>query len=323
MHAPDFWQHRGPAALLLSPLGALYGLAGKARRCLSSSEDPGVPVICVGNLTAGGAGKTPLVLSLARRLTGMSRTPHILSRGYGGRLKGPVQVEPDRHDAYDAGDEPLLLARVAPTWIGADRAASASRAVEAGADVLLMDDGFQNPGLKKTLSILAIDGGYGFGNGFVIPAGPLREPIDTGLSRADAAVVIGEDRTGTLSRIGNRVPTFGARIVPTPAPEIAGQRVFAFAGIGRPAKFFESLAEIGCTLTGVRSFPDHHFYTPDEIMQLCDAAQAAESVPVTTEKDLVRFPAEAQDMVRALDIALEWAETDAIDTLIGKALDNG
>ncbi len=280
-------------------------------------------MICIGNLTAGGAGKTPLVLSLARHLQGAGRTPHILSRGYGGSLKGPAAVDASRHGFLDVGDEPLLLARVAPTWIGSDRAASAAQAAKAGADILVMDDGFQNPGLAKTLSILVVDGGYGVGNGFVMPAGPLREPVECGLARADAAVVIGEDRTGIVRTIGNRLPVFEARIAPVADPEIAGRRVYAFAGIGRPEKFYESLLEIGCTLAGRRNFPDHHAFTPDEIMQVCDAARAADAIPVTTEKDFVRLPEEARTMVGTLAISLEWAERDAIDRMLAGIPDNG
>ncbi len=323
MPAPDFWRRRGLAALALAPLGALTGALGTLWRARKSPAAAEVPVICVGNLTVGGAGKTPLVIALAKALLGKGRRPHILSRGYGGRLKGPLRVDSLRHGAADVGDEPLLLARIAPTWIGADRALSARAAVDDGADILLMDDGFQNPGLEKTFSILAIDGGYGFGNGLVMPAGPLREQLAGGLARADAAVIIGEDVAGARAAIAGRCPIFEARILPLPDEEIAGKRVFAFAGIGRPEKFYRTLLDIGCTLAGTRDFADHHRYTPDEIIRLCDDALSLEAIPVTTEKDLVRLPAEAWQMVRALDIALEWSEANAADVLLRKALGDG
>jgi tetraacyldisaccharide 4'-kinase len=323
MPPPEFWRHRGLAAIALSPLGALVSHLGPLWRARTTPTVVGVPVICVGNLTVGGAGKTPLVIALARALQGLGRAPHILSRGYGGRLKGPLRVDPVQHEAQDVGDEPLLLARMAPTWICADRATSARAAVEDGADILLMDDGFQNPGLIKTVSILVIDGGYGFGNGQVMPAGPLREALAGGLARADAAVIIGDDITGIRDAIADRCPIFDARIVPIPDQGITGKPVIAFAGIGRPEKFYASLQELGCTLIETRNFADHHPYTPDEIMRLCDLAHALDATLVTTEKDLVRLPDAARKMVQALRIAVEWSDPATPGHLLRKALGNG
>lgn len=323
MPPPDFWSYRGLAAMVLSPLGALVGHVGPLWRARTPPTTVDVPVICVGNLTVGGAGKTPLVISLARALQGLGRTPHILSRGYGGRLKGPLLVDPALHEAGDVGDEPLLLARIAPTWVGKDRGRSARAAIEEGADILLMDDGFQNPGLAKTISILAIDGGYGFGNGLVMPAGPMRESLADGLARADAAVIIGDDITGIRDAIAGRCPIFDARIVPLPDEGITGRPVIAFAGIGRPEKFYASLQALGCALIETRNFADHHPYTPDEIMRLCDLAHALDATLVTTEKDLVRLPLEARKMVQALRIALEWSDPATPGHLLRKALGDG
>ncbi|MDE2514004.1 MAG: tetraacyldisaccharide 4'-kinase, partial [Alphaproteobacteria bacterium] len=182
-NAPEFWARRGALSLLLTPLGCLYDATGTARRALVHAYRAPVPVICVGNLVAGGAGKTPIVADLARRLTARGVAVHILSRGYGGTLPGPVRVDPDRHDAAAVGDEPLMLARGTPTWVARDRAAGARAAAVAGAQAILMDDGLQNPTLAKDLSLIALDGGYGFGNRRVIPAGPLRETIAHGLAR--------------------------------------------------------------------------------------------------------------------------------------------
>jgi tetraacyldisaccharide 4'-kinase len=316
MQAPDFWQRRGLAACVLAPAGAVWRSWSRIRFAMANPWQAPVPVICVGNITVGGAGKTPLVIALARRLLAAGARPHILSRGFGGKHEGPLQVNPFTHDAADVGDEPLLLARTAPTWIGGDRERSAKLAVAAGADVLVMDDGFQNPGLVKTRSILAVDGGYGFGNGLVMPAGPLRETVADGLARADAIVLFGADTSGIAGTIAGRRPIYGARIVPVPDDEIAGQPVFAFAGIARPEKFYGTLRELGCTLIGTRDFPDHHPFTADEIMAVCDAAAAAEAIPVTTEKDWVRLPRAARKMVRVVGIHIEWEDTDALERVL-------
>lgn len=320
MQAPEFWQHRGIAALALSPLGGLVGLAGSIRRSLIPSTELSVPVVCVGNVTIGGTGKTPVVAALARVLQGGGRVPHILSRGYGGTLPGPLRVDPARHTARDVGDEPLLHARIAPTWIGGDRVKSGLAAIGAGADILLMDDGFQNPGLAKTVSILVTDGGVGFGNGCLMPAGPLRESLSGALARADAVVILGEDISGAAEAIAGRCPVFEARIVPVAGTDIAGKRVFAFAGIGRPEKFYATLRDMGCTLAGTRDFADHHAFSSDEVVQIVDAATKADALPVTTEKDFVRLPEEARQMIRAVRIAIEWADPDAPDRLLQKAL---
>ena len=193
-------------------------------------------------MTAGGAGKTPVVLSLAALFRARGQQPHILSRGYGGSLKGPLRVDPARHTADEVGDEPLLLAAAAPTWIGADRVASAQAAIAAGADLLLLDDGFQNPALAYDVSLIVIDGGFGFGNGRVMPAGPLREPIARALERASAAVIVGASAHTVAF---DHLPVLGARLVPLEADDLKAARVVAFAGIGRPAKFFATLRELG------------------------------------------------------------------------------
>ncbi len=322
MRSPEFWTRDGVAARLLSPFGQAVAAAGRARRGLTIPYRAPLPVVCVGNLVAGGAGKTPVALSLGAELTRSERRVHFLSRGHGGRERGPLRVDRDRHVARDVGDEALLLAAVAPTWIARDRTAGCRAAAAAGAEIVVMDDGFQNPSLVKDLSLLVIDGGYGFGNRRVQPAGPLREPLRSGLARADAAVLIGRDATGVAPLLGARLKPWHARLVPGPeADRLVGRRLVAFAGIGRPAKFFDTLREIGAEVIDGRGFPDHHRYTADEIMTICEAAAAADAIPVTTAKDWVRLPEAARPMVERLTVTLEWDDPDAPAALLGPLLD--
>lgn len=320
MRAPDFW-HAGRGGLMaggLAPLGALYGFATACRRAMASPAHATVPVICVGNIVAGGAGKTPTTLAIGRVLADHGETPHFLTRGYGGRIAGPVQVDLAKHDAEAVGDEALLLARRGPTWVSRNRAAGARAAAAAGASIIVMDDGHQNPGLAKDLSIVVVDGGFGFGNGRLVPAGPLREPVSTGLARADAIVVIGPDTMGMERQLkAGGIPVLGAELLPGMAAYEIGERaVVAFAGIGRPAKFFETLEGIGCQLVGRHSFPDHCRYNPDDIMSLVEEAAEHRAELVTTEKDWVRLDADARPMVRALPVELAWREPDAIAALL-------
>lgn len=324
MRAPQFWHRPSVTGNFLSPLSLVW----RAGACVRNSfaKNPWVapvPVLCVGNLTAGGAGKTPLVIDLAYALSSLGHTPHLLSRGYGGTTTGPVLVDIKLHSARDIGDEPLLLAEAAPTWVSRDRIAGAKKAVENGATIIVMDDGYQNFALSKTLSILTIDGGYGFGNGRVIPAGPLRETISSGLARCDAAILIGEDRYGVAKTIEKNCPLFRARIVATPNPEVAGRKVFAFAGIARPEKFYATLQELGCDIIGTQGFPDHHKFDPDELIKICDQATQWGAIPVTTEKDYVRLPEGAQPLVKTLRISLEWEEENARERLLDRVSLNG
>ena len=321
MRAPDFWRRRGVLSAILLPFGLAHGAVAQARRARARPARVAVPVICIGNLVAGGAGKTPAAIAIAERLAGRGRAVHFLTRGYGGRERGPLRVELGRHDSGAVGDEALLLALRAPTWVARDRAAGARAAIEAGAGIIVMDDGFQNPSLAKDMSILAIDGGYGFGNGRVMPAGPLREPVAGGLARADAALLIGADETGMASALADTLPLLRARLAPTQeARTLAGRRVLAFAGIGRPDKFFATLAEMGCEIVEAVPYPDHHPYRPEEIMRLCEMASEAGAEPVTTEKDAARLPPDARLMVRTVAVELIWDDEDAIDALLFELL---
>jgi len=326
MRAPAFW---APGhywlPTLLSPLSLLYEIAGRVRRATANPARPAVPVICLGNITVGGAGKTPATLAVAGHLKAHGRHPHILTRGYGGSVKGPLRVDPN-HSAREVGDEAVLLARIAPTWVGADRVETARFAIAAGADVLVMDDGFQNPDLAQDLSFLVVDGGFGLGNGRVLPAGPLRERPADALARATAVIYIvdpGGDAAGPPPPGIERVPVFPARLEPTPeAAVFVDHPVVAFAGIGRPAKFFNTLRAMGIRVVESYGFPDHHVFTSDDMMTLIDAAVARDAKLVTTEKDAVRLPPEARDMVEVLRVALQFDDNQALDTLLSPILDD-
>lgn len=325
MRAPEFWQRDGAAARLLAPLGAAYGLAGGLRRALAGSQDCGRPVVCVGNLVVGGAGKTPVARALAERLAAEGAAVHLLTRGYGGREAGPLRVDPARHDAARVGDEALLLAAQAPTWVARDRVAGAAAAVRAAAEVIVMDDGFQNPALAKDLSLLVVDGAYGFGNGRVMPAGPLREGVEAGLARADAVVLLGADTQGVEATLGARLPLLQAALAPAPsaARRLAGRRVLAFAGIARPEKFFATLRDLGAELAGTQAFGDHHPYRAGEVEALIARARELDALPVTTEKDLQRLPAELATQVEVLPVAVAWREPARLDELLARLSRHG
>jgi len=292
MREPTFWWRPGGGSLL-SPLAGIYG-AVAALRMRAQGGGVGVPVICVGNLTVGGAGKTPAALAIARLLLAAHERPFFLSRGYGGQSSGPLRVDPAVHSAAAVGDESLLLARLAPTIVARDRLAGAKAARCGAATVIVMDDGFQNPTLAKELAILMVDGRRGIGNGRTIPAGPLRAPLETQISHAQAMVIVGrpDGLTALVERARrHNVAIFHTRLEPD-GPTIAalgGRRVLAFAGIGDPEKFFATLTENGIAVAERASFPDHHRYTAAEAQTLLARADKENLVLVTTEKDLARL----------------------------------
>jgi len=276
-----------------------------------------LPVVCIGNLVAGGAGKTPVVMAVAHMLKEQGRKPHILLRGYGGSVEGPVEVGRTAHRMSDVGDEALLLAGHAPTWVSKDRKAGAVAMERQGlASVIVMDDGFQNPHLKKDISLLVVGGGTGFGNGNVIPAGPLREPVRQGLDRADAVILVGEDTSGVTDIIKKHkdLPVLPARLVPdeTSAEKFKDKKVIAFAGIGRPEKFRQTLESLGTQIVGWYGFPDHYIYSENEVWRMIDEAADKDALLVTTEKDYVRLSAEVQKTVEALPVTLEFEDPSAV-----------
>ena len=315
MRPPEFWNIRegrdGAPVIrtLLRPLGAIYAWAGRRRQKKTEPIDPGIPVICVGNATLGGTGKTPVAIYLLKSLRRMGVNAHGLTRGYGGRLKGPLAVNP-RHTADEVGDEALLIARTSPVWVSAERDQGALAAVSEGADAIVMDDGHQNPKLEKTLSLLVVDAEVGFGNGCVFPAGPLREPLNDALSRTDVVILM--------------KPSPDFEIDPYLADQLSGQtvipaflkpkaappkgRLYAFAGIGRPNKFFDQLRRLGADLAEEVPFADHHKFTVSEIEHLFLLASEQNAALITTEKDYVRLPSGYRKGVHTFPVTVQFED---------------
>ena len=319
MRQPAFWSTGGWQSHLLRPAEAVTGWM-TARRVARPGWRAPVPVLCCGNAGVGGAGKTTLALDLLRRLQLRDGRPHALLRGYGGRERGPIRVQPGVHDAARVGDEALLLAAVAPTWVSADRAAGAWAAAEEGADAIVMDDGLQNPGLVKDCSLLVVDGGYGFGNGRLLPAGPLREPVAAAAARCRAAVLIGADAHGALAMLPPGLPVLRAVLVPDLGELDFARRYLAFAGIGRPGKFFAGLRAAGVTLAGIWAFADHHPYTEADLAALRRDAHGAGAMLLTTPKDIARLTADQRADIAVADVTLAWEDEAALDDLLDVTL---
>lgn len=308
--APEFWERAGPPGSWLRPVGALIAAIGRWRRHRATPWRAPVPVICVGNVTVGGSGKTPVAAALVEALAGRGARPHVLLRGYGGSARGPLRVDPQRHAAAEVGDEALLHAGRAPTWIGADRAATGRLAVAAGATHLVLDDGLQSGRLVNDLALVVVDGDHGLGNGYLLPAGPLREPMAEGLARAHALVILGPDRTGVADLAPPGLPVLHADLVLDRA-SIAGlgtTPLLAFAGIGRPEKFFAALRAAGLELAGTRAFPDHHRFSGAELDELAREAGRLGARLVTTTKDAVRLPRGFRERCTALPAAVAWRD---------------
>jgi len=328
MQPPGFWQNPpekpGLAARLLSPLAALWRLAGERRLARGEWLRLSVPVVCVGNINIGGTGKTPTVIALAERLKSWGWAPHVVSRGYGGSLHGPIKVVERRHKASEVGDEPLLLAAFCDTWVARDRAAGARTSIAAGADIILLDDGLQNPSLAKDLSLVVVDAVQGFGNGRIIPSGPLRERLEGGLARADAVLVIGA--TEARDRLVKRWPmvaklsVVGAELRPlVTGVDWHGTRVLAFAGIGRPEKFFLTLKELGAEIVQAEALSDHQPLDRRLMQRLEADAFFKGAQMVTTEKDAVRLPDESRLRVVTLPVRLAPADWQAFDQVLADA----
>jgi len=310
---------------VLTPMSWIWALATARRIAKATPYDPGVPVICVGNLTVGGAGKTPIVRELAQRLSAKGVSAHLLSRGYGGRLAGPIRVDPDQHLARDVGDEPLMLARDFPCWVARDRAAGAKAAAAAGAEVIIMDDGHQNPSVKKALSLVVVDGetrgeDWPFGDGRVFPAGPMREPLSVGLARAEGVVILlPADLSATdpgLSKMLQGPVQLSAHLLPAqPAP---GGPQMGFAGIGKPWKVERALQAAGCDLVDFAPFADHVLYEEAVLRRLEQRAAQFGAGLVTTEKDWVRLTPQWRTRVSAWRVRADFDDTAALDALLAK-----
>ena len=321
MRAPAFWftapDRPALAATLLAPLGQLTAQL-TARRLRQPGYIPKVPVICIGNLHVGGTGKTPTAIALLDRLAARGHLAHVVSRGYGGSLPGPVRVDPARHSAAEVGDEPLLLAAFATVWVARDRAAGVRAAEAAGATAILMDDGFQNPSVKPALSLVTVDAARGFGNGRCLPAGPLREPVDTGLARADLVLSIGTptDQARFTATWGNAIhlPHLTGHLAPLKmGMDWQGQRVLAFAGIADPARFFATLRAEGAHVLRGEALADHQPLSTALLHRLEAEAQSLNAQLVTTEKDAARLPASFRPKVLTLVVRLEVDDWSALD----------
>jgi tetraacyldisaccharide 4'-kinase len=292
LEAPGWWYGRTAGdrakALLLSPVGAIYGLGVRARFALAKPYRSKLPVICIGNFTVGGAGKTPLALAVSEMLREVGHSPAFLTRGFGGRIAGPHRVDPSRDGFEDVGDEALLLARSAPTIVARNRADGARAIEETGASIIVMDDGFQNPSLVKDLSLIVVDAGSGLGNGLIFPAGPLRASLRFQTERADAVIIVGEAGPANIPELD--IPLFRASLEPAGDCEwLRTQPVLAFCGIGRPQKFFDTLNATGAAMVSQTAFPDHHPYTDSDARSLLEQAETLGAQLVTTEKDWVRL----------------------------------
>src|SRR5882757_7112935 len=326
MHEPAFW-HRPSSMLarLLMPLGAIYG-AVAAQRLAREGVDAGIPVLCVGNYHVGGAGKTPTVLALVNLLRDAGEAPIVLSRGYGGKLRGPVKVDPEGHAAVDVGDEPLMMTQAVAVVVARDRVDGVALARSQGASVIVMDDGFQNPAIAKDASLIVIDGDRGLGNACVFPAGPLRAPLPPQLARTDALIVVGDgNAAGALAAdiAARGKPVLSAHLKPDDVSVAAlrGKRVLAFAGIGDPDRFFRTLRTSGIDVVRARAFPDHHTFSKNEIQTLTAEAKRDALTLVTTEKDLARLRGSAGvEDIMPFPVTLEFDDLAGLRKFVSERL---
>ena len=328
MRAPEFWREKPSLiASALAPLSLLWRAGTAIRRFRAKPVRAPLPVICVGGLVAGGSGKTPVAIALMQFLLREGIVAHVISSGYRGsfaKSRAARRIDLSRHDVSETGDEAMLMARYAPTWVCRERSEAARAAHEAGAQAVILDDGFQDPSIAKDLSLLVVDGAYGFGNRRLIPAGPLRESIADGLGRADAVVLVGENTSGVTATIPTAIPLLRATLTPGPeAADLAGREIVAFAGIGHPEKFFKTLESLGCRIRAAHEFADHHRYQPREIEKLLGEAEKTGALLVTTAKDAVRLPEETRGKVAVLSVVLNFRDEEQLARLLAPLFARG
>ncbi|MBR1949008.1 MAG: tetraacyldisaccharide 4'-kinase [Alphaproteobacteria bacterium] len=313
MKTPKHWQTKNFLALGLFLPSCLYALATWFRIKTTTPKKVKVPVVCIGNLTAGGSGKTPVSISIAKILKQLGKNPYFVSRGYGGNLSD-VEVDTNLHSPIEVGDEPLLLVEEAPVIVNHKRYDGALKAVDSSADVIIMDDGFQNPALFKDLSFLVVDGNVGLGNMFPIPAGPMREFLFQGKKRAHAVIILGEDKTKVADKFAD-LPIFYGEVT-VKQPEINNKNVVAFAGIGRPQKFYDSLISCGLNVVKSFDFPDHYFYKKSDLNKIIDEAEKLGADIYTTSKDFVKIPSVYKNKIKVLDIEIKWKNIKELEAFI-------
>ena len=324
LKAPKFWYLKRDTiySIILYPLSLLFRLGTEIRNITTTKINSTIPVICVGNIVLGGAGKTPVSLKIGKILKLAGYQPNFISKGYAGIIKTSTLVE-SWHSPKSVGDEPLLLSQIAPTWIGIDRNYSIKLAAERGCDCIIMDDGFQNPSIHRDFSIIIINESQEFGNKRVIPSGPLRESIKKGLSRTNLVVVIGNITKNLKEVIPDHIPILSAKFKINNEKKIfKGQKITAFAGIAYPEKFFNSLLEQGAKIVKKITYPDHHIYDENDLLSLAEIANKTQSILVSTEKDFVRIPKSYRSLVNTLQGEIIFENEDLIKEIITNVIEN-
>jgi len=322
--APEFWYKKNDTILsrILYPISLLFRFLSKIYIFLNKTKYSEIPVICIGNLVVGGAGKTPLALKIGKILKLSGYIPHFITRGYSGNIKNNIKVE-KFHRPEEVGDESIILSSVAPTWIGSNRIKSTKNAFKEKADCVIMDDGFQNPTIHKDFSIIVIDGKQGFGNRRVLPSGPLRESIRRGLDRSNAVIIVGEDKFNIKKLISNKIPIFNAKFDVSKNEEIfKGKNITAFAGIAYPTKFFDTLEDEGAKILKKITFPDHYIYNEEDLLNLVEIANNNKTILVTTQKDFIRIPENYKSIIHKLEGEIKLEEESLLKEILANVLEN-
>ena len=312
---PHFWTELSWQSVILFPVSYIWRFGHYAQQKILNTKETEIPVICVGNLTVGGSGKTPVVITLCRFLSGIGKSTSILTRGFGGKEKGPIFVSTNLHQSLDVGDEPLMMAHSLDVCVSRNRPLGANHILDKKKyDCIVMDDGLQNPTLKKDLNIAVFDGKFGIGNGFLLPAGPMRQKLEVGIQNIDLVIFNGKDETGLGQKIPPHIPIFTGELQPDEeiVEKMKNRRVYGFAGIGNPSRFFKTLNNIGADLVGEAHFADHHPYTDADLTQLYEEAMQSGAELVTTQKDWMRLPVDWRDRVLTVPVRIHFTADDTI-----------